>query len=509
MAKSSKGAKPAKTAKSGKTKASKKAQGALAPQPVARFDAAGQGRRFRGWVAPSTGPNRATAGANPLRQRARDAGRNEWAADNATTQWSVNLVGTGILPRPRGRDPQLKQRLLALWQAWVRQADADGVFDFYGLQNLITRNWLESGEVFVRLRWRRESDGLAIPLQLQVLEAEMVPDRDGRTPSGNEIRRGIEFDRIGRRVAYHVLRQHPGDGLGDAIATVRIPADQILHIYEPLRPGQLRGVSDFAPILAKLRGVGNFDDAVLHRQELTNLFTAFIKKALPSGPAELGLNQLTGQYAEHDTSGIPMAALEPGATQELLDGEDIVFSQPPGPGADYADYMREQGLHVAAGSHMPYELLTGDLRDISDRTLRVAIQGFRRHCEQRQWLVLIPQLCDPVRRAWALAARLAGKLAPADQLAALDTLWVPQGWEYLHPVQDVDADIKAIDAGLRSRSSVITRRGDDPEAVDMEAAEDAARAKSLGLTFGAAETRTQAGGATPEPSSAPSNRRSE
>lgn len=463
-----------------------KVAGASSTLVKAQYDAAGHGRRLRGWSAPQTGPNRATQGAATLRARSRDAGRNEWAADSAVTQWAVNLVGTGIQPRPRTRDAARKQALLALWLRWCGEADADEVYDFYGLQNLVARNWIEAGELFVRLRWRRPEDGLAVPLQLQLLESEMVPDQDGLARNGNPIRRGIEFDAIGRRVAYHALRHHPGDGVGDASTTVRIPADQILHIYEPTRPGQLRGVSDFAPILAKLRGVGNFDDAVLHRQELANLFTAFIKKTGMAGiPHDPSLDPVSGLPVQLDASGVPLAAMEPGMTQELLEGEDIVFSNPPGPGAEYDQYMRVQGMQIAAGSHLPYELLTGDLRDVSDRTLRVLIQGFRRHCEQRQWLVLIPQLCEPVRRAWATAAMLADALPLEMRDDALDTLWVPQGWDYIHPLQDVQADALAVEKGLRTRSSVITRRGDDPEALDEEAAADREREQRLGLNFAA------------------------
>ena len=64
-----------------------------------------------------------------------------------------------------------------------------------------------------------------------------------------------------------------------------------------------------------------------------------------------------------------------------------------------------------------------------------------------------------------------------------ETLWMPEGWPYSHPVQDVTADEKAIAAGLTSRSKLVLRRGEDPSEIDAEQAADNARADALGLVY--------------------------
>lgn len=442
-------------------------------------EAAGSGRRLRGWTPSGSGPNRANAGAGTLRNRARDAGRNDWAGRAIPQRWAANLVGTGIIARPKTRDSELKSRLVELWDEWAEVSDADEMLDLYGQQNLIARNWIESGEVFVRLRPRRLEDGLPVPLQVQVLEADMVPATDSTAPNGNSIVQGIEFDGLGRRVAYWMLRNHPGDGIGDSISTVRVPAASVLHIFEPTRPGQLRGVSELGPILARLRGVGDFDDAVLERQKLANLFAGFLER--PASGQDAALDPLTGQLIKADHDGTPMAALEPGTMQELLPGESVRFSEPPDAGAGYGDFTRQQYQGVAAGTGLPYELLTGDLRGVSDRALRVILNEFRRHCQQRQWHILIPQFCRKVRAAWADAALLAGVLTAAEAAEARRVTWVPQGWAYIHPTQDVQAQQIAVESGFTSRSRVITERGDDPEEIDRERAEDDQREDGLGL----------------------------
>lgn len=453
----------------------------VAPQAMLQpsHDAAGNGRRLRGWSPASTGPNRANTGAPSIRNRARDVVRNDWAGSAIINRWASNLVGTGIIARPKTTDAALKTKINDLWDDWQQVCDADGTLDLYGLQNMVARNWIAAGEVFIRLRPRFPQDGLPVSLQLQVLEADMVPAQDSTAPNGNEIAQGIEFDRLGRRVAYWMHRNHPGDGRSDTGQLVRIPADTVLHIFEPLRPGQLRGISELAPVLTKLRSVGNFDDSVLHRQELSNLFAGFVERT-PS-VNDRAIDPITGQTIQTDTSGVPMVAMEPGTMQELLPGETVKFSDPPDAGANYADFTRAQYQLIAAGTGLPYELLTGDLRDISDRALRVIIQEFRRLCQQRQWHILIPQLCQKVRNAWADAAVLDGALTTEEGKTAKRVNWVPQGWAYIHPLQDIQAQKIAVENGLSSRNRVITERGDDPEQIDAERADDYARAESLGL----------------------------
>ncbi len=448
-----------------------------------RYDAAGMGRRMAGWNTPSSGPNTAIAGLQRIRDRARDAVRNDWAGAANIRVWTTNLIGTGITPRLKTKNAALKEKLNDLWNEWVPFADADGILDFYGLQLLAARSWFSSGEVFVRERPRRPSDNLPVPYQVQLLEADMVPLLDADVypglPLGNKIYQGIELNPIGQRVAYWFYKKHPGDHPGSFSAQdlTRVPAEFVQHIFDPQRPGQMRGVSDMATILTKLRNVGDFDDALLERQKLSNLFTLFITKALPSGAddAMTGL-PFTGDPNE------PIAGLEPGISQELLPGEDVKFSDPPDAGANYNDFMRMQNLGVAAGTGTPYELMAGDVKDVSDRTLRVVINEFRRLCEQRQWLLFIPKMCQPVRAAWAKYAELSGVLTSAEAVEARKVDWAPQGWAYIHPVQDVQAKELEVQAGFRSRASVIAERGNDPDAVDQERADDKAREDTLGLT---------------------------
>lgn len=471
-----------------------KAQRRRAEQPTAKYDAAGTGRRMASWRPGSTGPQKATEGLQRIRDRARDVSRNDWTGESATQKWTTNLVGVGIRPRFK-RIPEGPRRdaLVDLWDDWVKEADADGVLDFYGLQTLAVRAWLESGEVFMRLRPRRLDAPLTVPFQVQLVEADYVPVFDADVqrgmPAGNRIRQGIEFNNYGRRVAYWMHREHPGDNRSQAVdptQLLRVPASLVRHIYMPNRPGALRGVSALAPVLARVRNAGNMEDAVLDRQMLANLFVSFITKSMPDDwDGEVDAD--TGLPTWYNQEGRPVTAMEPGTSQELMPGEDVKFANPPEAGVAHSDYMRTVHMGTSAASGLPYETFSGDIRNVSDRTLRVVILEFRRFARQRQWQVVIPMMCQPALEGVAEAAALVGKLRLSEVDPFKRAEWAPEGWEHIHPVQDPQGKILEIEAGLRSRSAVIGERGDDRGTVDRERRDDMASEKRYGLEAPAPE----------------------
>lgn len=458
-------------------------------KPKAKYDAAGHGRRMAGWNPSSSGPNRAIEGLQKIRDRARDSSRNDWSGASANEKWTTNLIGIGITPRfKRITDKARKQQIIDLYSDFVKQSDADGVLNLYGQQTLAVRSWLDGGEAFVRRRARFIDEGLAVPVQIQVMEGDMVPLLDADSfeglPTGNVIKSGIEFNKRGRRVAYWVFKEHPGDnqtGYVDASKLVRVAASEMIHLFQPLRPGQLRGVSMLAPMLARLRNIENYDDATLTRQQLANLIVAFISRKLPGLTGDEDINPLTGEVDETDSTGTPLVGLQPGLVQELEDGQEVQWSNPPEAGTNYSDYMRTQHLGTAAGVGIPYEIFSGDIKDVSDRTLRVIINDFRRHAEQRQWQIIIPMFCERVIAWFADAAALVGKIS-LDEIDPISRAeWSPHGWAHIHPVQDPQGKKLEVDAGFRSRSSVIGQYGDDPDAVDDERAQDKEREELLGL----------------------------
>lgn len=444
-------------------------------------DAGSHTRRTIGWRAPTTSANQAILGTlTTLRDRSRAATRNNGFAKSAIDKLVSNIIGTGIKPMSTVSDPVLRNAIHALWLRWTSKAGADGE-DFYEQQTLAVRTWLEGGEAFGRLRERLPADGLPVSLQVQLLEPELCPHT--HTDLTQRVRAGIQFNGVGQRVAYHFHPSRPEQDDFDATQLRQVAASSVMHVYDPLRPGQLRGYPLLTQALIALHELGKLTDAVLTRQGLANMFMGFIKR--PNGTAETAaIHPLTGQPVS-TVDGDSVLQFEPGLLQELGEGEEVQFSDPP-EAQGYADFVRQVLFEIAAATSVPYEVLTGDMRGVNDRTVRVILNEFRRKLQAWQHQVVVHRWCEPIWNAWLDRAWLTDAL-PLPASYAIDPepfracKWVPQGWPYIHPVQDVQAAKDKIRAGLGSRAAAVSELGEDVEVIDAEQAADNQRADELGL----------------------------
>lgn len=470
------------------------------------YEGGGHGRRLRGWLAPGTGPNDvATGNAQTLRNRSRSQYRNNGYARSIINKLVSNMVGTGIKPRFTADDKGFQRRAQSLWDVSAREMDPEGLLSIYGLQAQAVNTWLQGGESFIRMRPRRETDGLAVPMQLQVMEPEMCPVHHNGRNGGNRIRAGIEYTPFGQRAAYWFYRSHPGDLASIAINgtdLTRVPANEVIHLFDPTRPGQSRGVPHLAAVLLRMYDTDKYDDAVLLRQQLANLFTAFVTDL--KGDGTTFPNQLTGGGDEtpaREDDGEPTElGLEPGIIQELGEGEDIKFSTPPDAGSTYSDFLRQQLMAQTAGSDTPYEIVTGDFSKINDRTARVLLNEFRRFVQQKQQTIIVHQLCRVVVSQWWMPrAVLTGALAAPgfarDAEQYTRAKHIPQAWAYINPVQDVQAKREEKRSGFKTQAEIISETtGEDIDDVYARIAAENAEADRLGLVFDTDPRNTDSSG---------------
>ncbi len=456
------------------------------------FEGAMQNRRLIAWKATQENINTLLAsGGELLRARARQIVRSNPYAANAADSFVANAVGAGIVPSSLITDTALKDELQRVWLAWTDEADADDLTDFYGMQALAARAMFEAGECFVRFRPRRPEDGLTVPLQLQLLEAEHLPfDKNETSGNGNQIRCGIEFDKIGRRVAYHFYRKHPGDmtdqsGKGEI---VRVPASEILHLYRPQRPGQIRGVPWISPALVKLYLLDQYDDAELDRKKVAALFAGFITKNAPE-------DNLLGEGAP-DATGSAVAGLSPGTMQVLLPGEDVKFSSPADVGGSYEMFQYRTLLAIAAALGVPYTNVTGDLKAANYSSIRAGTVEFRRRMDQFQHATLIYQLCRPVWKRWLETVALSGALSMPgfanDPSKYAAVKWITPKWEWVDPLKDRQAEKIAQECGWKAPSDIIEAEGYDVDETYRRIAADQQRADTLGIRLGKPEQQAPA-----------------
>ena len=463
------------------------------------FEAGMGSRRLKTFQATRAHLNTLIAAAGPdITARARHLVRNNGYAANAIESWAGNVVGAGIKPSSLIQDAELKAAVQKLWLAWTDDSDAEGMTDFYGQQRRAAREVFIAGEVFFRLRPRRPEDGLAVPLQLQMLPSEMLPlNRNEDLIGGNVIRQGIEFDAIGRRVAYWFLRRHPGDLTDPGVAgeVTRVLAAEVIHVVDPVDAGQLRGVSRFAPAIVKLFLLDQYDDAELDRKKVAAMYALFVTTPSPGEPFDI---------SEDASSGDRVMDVQPGQVVMLEPGEQIQTSAPADVGGSYEAFQYRTLLQIAAALGVPYAYLSNDMLKANYSNSRLALLEFRRRIDAWQHAVMVHQMCRAVWQRWMDIAVLSGTLKlpgyDKNRVSFQACSWLPPKWDWVDPLKDARAEIEQIDAGLKSRTQALAERGFDAVQVDTEIAADHAREKRLGLVFGTPplSVADSGSGATPE-----------
>lgn len=465
------------------------------------YEAASVGRRTSGWNRSSGDANAVMgAGLARLRDAARDVVRNNGLGESIVETIANHAVGWGIVAKPLKKNA----RLAEAWKQWAgtTACDADGQNDFYGLQDLVMRTVVESGEVLVRRRRRLMEDGLPLPLQIQVMDPDFIDtsrnailtrarNSDGALFEYGRIVHGVEFDLLGRRTAYYLFPEHPGGELvgGRGSASVRVPAEGVRHIYLKKRPGQVRGASWLAPVLLRLKDLDEFEDATLMKQKVAACL-AVIMSDTTGNAMPLGDPNAPDASATVDS-------LEPGLIINAAPGRAVEVVNPPTTG-DYADFTRVNQRNVSTGVGLAYEDMTGDYTGLPFSAARMSRLHHWAKVDKWRWKMLIPLFCDPVW-AWAMEAAQVLGLAPADvtpdgRVVVPGVEWTAPPPPMIDPANEALAYQRKIRTGLMTLSEAIRECGYDPMALLKEMAEDNAELDRLKITLDSdARTRTQAG----------------
>lgn len=429
------------------------------------YDGATAGRRTHGWYAPSTDANVELMGALIwLRNRSRDLVRNNPHASKALEELTGNVVGTGIVPQAKTGNARLDQTIDNEWPYFVEQCDTPQRLDFYGMQALMMRSTAESGEGIVRYRPRLPQANLRVPLQLQLLEADFLDQTRTMGLVNGHVMQGVQFDDMGRRIAYWLFSYHPGGVLilnpRGGIISQPVPAEQIMHIYRVLRPGQVRGVPWLAPSMLPFRDLDDYRDAEGVRKKIEACVAAFVIQPEGMSGSPLGVkgtDPLMKQQVE---------SFEPGMIEYLKPGQDVKFNNPMASGG-YREYIMTESQRAAAGVNMPYELLTGDMSQVNYSSYRAGMLSFRQTIEGYRWLTLVPMFGQPVRKRFIDTLVLLGKIPAAalndPKINLYATQWTAPKFESVDPLKDTMSDLKRIRMGTLTLTEAIAQQGYDPD----------------------------------------------
>ena len=439
------------------------------------------------WLMPQTSADAELAPeAKNLRFRARELERR-----NEYVQRYLSLIDNNVLGHcgvglqmkitdPAGTLDKTANKIISdAWEMWKerKHCTPSGRYCWREIEGLVLRRAACDGGVLVRLirGWNNPFQFAIQPIEIDQLDF----DYSMRLPNGNEVRFGVEVDEWRRVVAYHILKNHPGDYQSNARQRDRIPAADLLHIYLVERPGQTIGFPWMACVMQALEHLGKYREAelVAARQEACKGFA--IEQATPDG--------WTGDV---DANGSPAQEMSPGMALNLAPGQKYVPIDPTHPNTAHGEFVKASLRGIAGGLSVNYNSLANDLESVNYSSLRAGkLEEVEEYKNIQSWL--IECLHSPVFEAWLEMALIAGVIKspngtplPVSKFDKFNSpCWKPRRWPWVDPLKDLQASVLAVEKGFKSRRDIIAEMGGDIEEVFQEQAEDDKLAESLDLEF--------------------------
>lgn len=433
-----------------------------------------------------------------LRQRSRILYMSAPIAAAALKRQRTNIVGSGLrlkstidreaLGMTQEQAEAWQKHTQAEFELWAQRkqaCDATGVNNFYGMQQLACLSWPMSGDVFAVVKRAETTPLMPYSLRLHILEADRVRTptdaisigvgagslasglTTGKASNGNPIYDGVEVDKNGAIVAYHIANTYPYQFDGEETKFVRVEAygqktglPNVLHIMDSERPEQYRGVPYLAPVIEPLLQLRRYTEAEITAAVVQSFFTAFITteqagdSALPNEVGGDGFEEVSKDPNEYEMGAGTLNFLEP--------GEDVKFGAPTHPNAGFDVFTKAMFRQIGAALEEPVDLLMMAFEgsySASRAALLEAWKGFRM---RREWLA--DDFCRPVFELWLTEAVARGRISapgfltdPIIRQAYLRSEWIGPSQGQLDPTKEVAASVAAIENGLSTHEAEATK----------------------------------------------------
>jgi len=408
-----------------------------------------------------------------LRERSRDLIRNNPLADGAIKTKVTNVVGTGIRLQSRiDRDAVgMTDEAADIWEAKTEREwrlfweskDLDVCRTLTGadMTRMIYRQVKENGDVLILLP-RVNRPGNPYQLKIQVVEADRLCN-EGDVSDTDTLAGGVQRDKTGAPVAYHILKHHPGSVVNSREWEIR-PAfgsrtglRNVIHLYNPTRPGQSRGVPDLASVIEPLKQLSRYTNAELTAAVVSGMFTVFIESE--SGD--------TGGFGyAYDEDGNSTAStgddlkLGNGTVVELAAGEKVHDANPGRPNTAFDPFVQAVLRQIGVSLEIPFEILIKHFTASYSAARAALLELWKYVLSERRWLT--DNFLRIVYEVWMTEAVASGRIdAPgffpdaAMKSAYLGSDWIGPSKGQIDELKEVKAAQARIDGGLSCLSDEI------------------------------------------------------
>lgn len=442
------------------------------------WDGASKSKRaVASWSAPNLSADAALVPDLPtLRDRSHDLYRNNPLATGAVKTVVTRVVGTGL-----AMQPAIDYKILGIsrdqaeeWQGYTKQrwsmwadtpwCDISRRQNFCGLQRTALFGALLGGDALALLPVL-PLKGRPSELAVQLVEADRVANPRGKMDTTRMVA-GIELSEDGAPLRAHFLREHPGALLG---ATHSLDGEwvdfygaqsgrrNILHLIDPERIGQTRGVPYLAPVMTALKQLGRYTEAEISAAVISAFFAVFIRHATGEGANPME-SAATGQYQSSDSAKGSSwdGKLSSGLAVDLPPGAEIDSVAPGRPNQAFDPFVQAVLRQIGVALELPFEILIKHFTS-SYTAARAALLDLGLFV-RRVRALLESTICQPTYEEWLRIEVATGRIAAAgffsDPLvrhAWSCTTWTGDAMGVLDPQREISATEKALELRLTTR----------------------------------------------------------
>ena len=467
-------------------KAARRAKSRVVFENIRSYEASNRDRTrvFRNFGGQHANVNVQTSG-KIIRELARELDENNDIAGGILNVLVANIVGVGIKPEPQIKNKkgelltEINKKILELFYLWCKSPEATNSLNWSKCQRIACRSWLRDGEVFARLLTGNIA-GLKhsskIPFSIELLEADMLP-LDFNEQSKNIIS-SIELDGWNCPKYYWLYEKQPNDVFLNmqVLPSVKIKADEIVHLKLHKRIGQLRGVSVFANFYRRLDDLRDYEDAERIAARIGASISLYRKRGEDEG-------NMPVDKQEPDIGMMPMP-IEKGMIFDIANDAEMGMFDTKRPNSNMEAFINLNLRSMASGAGASYSSISKNYNGTYSAQRQEMVEQQQIYAGFRD--EFIASFYEPIWREFVKMVFLSnglGNRLDIDMESIYDADFRGSNMPWIDPQKEAKADLLAVSAGFKSKSQVIRERGRNPEEVENEIQTERVRAKEKDLVF--------------------------
>jgi lambda family phage portal protein len=433
-------------------------------KPIIRnaFQAATQSRLTNNWYHPLLSASKEMQyDYKRLKQVSRYLSNNDVYTSRYLDLIQTHIVGPqGIQLQPRLTDPNGEMNVMANteildnWNEWCKNCSYDGKLSFVEIEQLIIRSVAMDGEMFIRFvkgPTVNEFGFALLPIESDLLDIDY---NQYASPDGTVIIQGVEQDqKTGAPIAYWFWSRNPNDSaIALPLKRIRVPAEEVIHIYKIKRAGQVRGLPWITPAMFSLAKLHEYLDAeIVAAQAAASTFATI---ETPSSDSS--------QFIAPEGYANEQLNVEIGSAIRLAPGESLKAFTSTHPTNAFESFVKAMLQGISSALNVPYASLSGDTSQESYASGRIQVIEARDMYRNLQtWFTRI--FHERVYKMWIDTVMERGLIdLPSLTIDEVDdVIFRPRGWAWADPKKDADGVQTLIDLNMKSKTQLCAEQGVD------------------------------------------------